>query len=88
MPYMWPPTMGPQVAGFIQSFGHLGLSVALWEMPSSHGQGWVSVSLIQRLLTTLPSLVAPLSAMLGRDEWDTVALGPCLRGIVYQPLCL
>lgn len=85
---MWPPTKGPQVAGLVQSFGHLGLSVAFWEIPSSRGQDWLSVSLIQYLLTTLPSLVAPLSAMLGRDEWDTVAPGSCLRGVAYQPLCL
>lgn len=66
---MRPPTVGPRVAGFIQSLVHLGLSVAFWEMPSSHGHDWVSASLVQWLLTTLPSLVAPLSAILGRDEW-------------------
>lgn len=71
---MWPPIVGPRVAGFIQSFGHLGRSVAFWEMPSSFGHDWVSVSLVQWLLSTLPSLVALLSAILGRDEWVTVAV--------------
>lgn len=71
---MWPPTVGPPVSGFIQSFGHLGRSVAFWEMPSCLGHDWVSASLVQWLLTTFPSLVALLSAILGSDEWVTVAV--------------
>lgn len=51
------------------AFGHLGLSLVLWEILYSHGHGWEPVSLLQNQLTALASLVALLSAMLGGYEW-------------------
>lgn len=54
-------------------------------MPSSHGHDWVSVSLVQWLLTTLPSLVTPLSAILGMDEWVTVAVVSVETWLLVSP---